>query len=65
MTIATAADLLAYVIITDGGTVDQICYSKAEATKEAKDLRAMGCTVKVKPMSWSAAEEYADRKRGY
>lgn len=66
MTTATANDTAAWVIICDGD-VDQICYSKREADKEVKDLGKMGFdNVKAKKFpTWAAAEEYADKKRGY
>lgn len=59
----------AWVLVTgnkwEGREVDQICGSKAEAYREAKDLRDMGCEVVVKPFTtWAEAEAFADTVRG-
>ena len=55
----------AWVIVADG-EIDQIVGSEREAKREARDLREMGCTVKVRQFdSWHAAEDYADKVRGY
>lgn len=52
-----------YVIIADG-TFDQVCESKRDMERERKDLKKMGCTVKVKPVnSWTEAEAIEDRMR--
>jgi len=50
-----------FVIITDDYEIDQICEGKAIADREARDLRKMGCEVKVKGFaSWEAAEAFQD-----
>lgn len=36
-----------YAIITEDG-LDQVCETIADARREAKDLRALGCTVKTR-----------------
>lgn len=47
--------------------VDQICETKEQAEREAKDLRAMGIdNVRIRPFAdWEAAERYEDKVRGY
>jgi len=54
-----------YVLIADG-SVDQIVTTEAIAKREAKDLRRLGCTVKVKAVQdWQAAYEIEAKLRGY
>lgn len=54
-----------YVIIADG-SVDQIVDTDAIAKREAKDLRKLGCEVKVKAVAdWQAAYEIETKLRGY
>lgn len=56
---------MVYVIITEDG-IDQIVEGKAQCNKEVMDLRAMGCTVKVKAFAtWKEAEAFEDKMRGY
>ena len=52
-------------ICTEDG-VDQITYDRAIANREARDLRAMGCTVKIREFP-SEADAYAwhDKRRGH
>lgn len=47
--------------------VDQICETKAQAEKEARDLRKMGIEgVRIRPFAdWAAAERYQDKVCGY
>ena len=61
--------MIVYAIITVNGLskeLDQICYSKQEATREKKDLRAMGFEaneIKVIPFENEAlAFEYCEAK---
>ena len=55
------------VIIADG-ELDSIQDWAADAVRHVKDLRAMGCTVKIKVFSgehaWPWAEEWAEKKFG-
>lgn len=54
-----------YMLITEDGC-DQIVETKAIANREAHDLHAMGCTVRVKEFpGWTEAEAYEDKLRGY
>lgn len=54
---------MVYAVITEDG-LDQVCYAKADAQREAKDLRAMGFTVKVRTFeSEDAAEDWHARRR--
>lgn len=56
-------DFVAWVIIADE-EIDKICGSLADAKRECKDLRAMGCTVKrIAFGTWAEAEAFADRWR--
>jgi hypothetical protein len=52
----------AFVVVCDGA-VDQICGSKAEANREAKDLRKMGFDkVTVKSFAtWAEAHAFEDK----
>lgn len=54
----------AFMVICDGDC-DQICGTKAEATREASDLRKMGLeNVKVKAFkTWQEAHAYEDMLR--
>lgn len=46
-----------YVIIADG-TFDQVVETKADAERERRDLKAMGCKVQVKPVeTWDEVWE--------
>lgn len=68
LTFRQARDLpgACFVLLTDGGEVDQICYSHGEAMRERKDLEAMGCTVTVRAFRTPGeAEQWVDHKRGY
>lgn len=52
-----------YCVIADG-TFDQVCETKALAKKEERDLRRMGCEVKIKPVAdWQEANALEDRMR--
>jgi hypothetical protein len=65
MTSTTTTTPAAFVILADGA-VDQIVGSRTEATREARDLRALGCAVTVKPFAtWLEAEAYETKKRGW
>jgi hypothetical protein len=53
-----------YVIIADG-TFDQVCTDKRDMERERRDLKRMGCTVKVKPVaSWQEADAIETRMAG-
>ena len=53
----------AWMLIADG-EIDQICDSEAEAKREAKDLRDLGCEVKIKHFTSRAlAEQYEDDQK--
>lgn len=50
-----------YVIICDGN-FDQVCESAKAMEREKRDLKRMGCTVKVKPVAtWSEANAIEDK----
>jgi hypothetical protein len=59
-----------YMIITgEAGSPDKECDAiwdtEEQAKREAKDLRAMGLTVKIRKFeTWQLAEEYEDKLRG-
>jgi hypothetical protein len=54
-----------YVLITEDG-IDQIITGAAHRDKEVKDLKALGCSVKVKTFAtWEAAEAFEEKFRGY
>ena len=54
-----------YVIIADG-TFDQVCEGDSALNREKRDLKKMGCTVKVKPVSsWDEANRIEAKMRGY
>ena len=50
--------ITAYLIIADG-SLDQICETKADAAREARDLKAMGCRVRVTTCPWDEQDEEA------
>lgn len=56
----------AFMVICDGAC-DQICGTKAEAQREARDLKRMGFEgVKVRAFTtWADAHAYEDKLRGY
>ena len=47
---------IAYLIIADG-TLDQICETKADANREKRDLKAMGCRVRIKACPWADQDD--------
>lgn len=54
---------MVYVILADG-EFDAIWETEEQAKQEARDLRQMGYSVRVKRFpTWSAAEAYEDRLR--
>lgn len=54
-----------FVIIADG-SFDQVCETRETAAREARDLRKMGCTVRVKAVAdWAAADALETKMRGY
>lgn len=48
-----------FALFTEDG-LDQICYEAADAKREAKDLRGMGCSVKTYTIEGARGEEAAD-----
>lgn len=50
----------AFIISTEDG-VDQICETRGDANREAKDLRAMGCKVVVTVVPWDKQDAAVDR----
>jgi hypothetical protein len=47
-----------YALITEYG-IDQVCECSDIAKREAKELRSMGCTVKIKAFdSWDAYNQF-------
>ena len=53
----------AYLIIADG-SLDQICETKADADREKRDLKAMGCNVRVYSCAWDEQDVVIDRVLG-
>lgn len=54
-----------YAVITEDG-LDQFCDTKAQASKEKKDLEKMGCAVKIKTFdSWADAHAFEDKLNGF
>lgn len=54
-----------YCIIADG-EFDQVCMTEADAKKETRDLKKLGCSVKVKAVAdWQAAYALETKLRGY
>lgn len=50
-----------YVIVTEDG-VDQIVEGKVYATREVRDLKAMGFAARAKRFTdWESAQAYADK----
>lgn len=50
-----------YVLVADG-TIDQICEDEASKNREVRDLKKMGCEVKVKCFpTWTLANQYVDK----
>lgn len=50
-----------YVVIADG-SIDIIQTGKVHVDKHVKDLKKMGCEVKVKSFpTWAAAEAFEDK----
>lgn len=50
-----------YALITEYG-LDQFCETREDMLRERKDLRAMGCTVKVRTFAdWAGAEAAESR----
>ncbi len=53
-----------YVIIADG-TFDQVCETEKSRDKEVRDLKRMGCKVRVQTVkSWPEANAIEDRMAG-
>ena len=56
---------MVFMIMADGEP-DQIVETREIAKREAKDLRDMGCNVKVKPFpTWEAAYAFEDKFKAY
>ena len=54
-----------FAVFTDGYELDQICDTHKQAMKEARDLRKMGCGVKVLGFfNEQEACAYADKRAG-
>ena len=54
-----------FAVFTDDWQLDQVCYSKADAKREAKDLVKLGCGVKIKAFdSEELAYAYAEKQAG-
>ncbi len=46
----------AYIIFADG-SLDQICETKADANREKRDLKDMGCKVRMYTCAWEDQDE--------
>lgn len=54
-----------WVLICDD-TFDQVCERKQDMERERRDLKKMGCTVKVKPVKdWNEADALETKMRGW
>lgn len=53
-----------WVIVADG-TFDQVCETRKDAAREAKDLMEMGCSVKIKFFegadAWNQVNAYEEK----
>lgn len=50
----------AYIIVADN-EVDQVCETKADAQREARDLRDMGCKVRIVECPWDQQDQVIDK----
>lgn len=56
--------LLAYIIVCDG-SVDQVCETRRDANREARELRQAGHTVSIRMTEWTNQDFIINQIEGF